>query len=236
MFIRFPASHGVGSLLPRSGDVPNSWFSKLAPGIVSYWESMGDLFIRQLQSSMAYAPPVATLSNSKQGSGETLYDYFRRFNAEVPYVRGDIDEAVKNFLIAGLKRGSDFWKNIQAHEPATLQDFYRQGEPYKIVEKSMAELDNWSPPPRDNYRYKNIKRGRSVTPEKKRWSPSPKKERFKKEKTPPKSNTRTQGRGQNKFTPLVASIDHIYASNADKGIFKKPATSRLGMILETVGS
>ncbi|XP_063946129.1 uncharacterized protein LOC135151543 [Daucus carota subsp. sativus] len=87
----------------------------------------------------------------------------------------------------------------------------------------MAELDNGSPPPRDNYKYKNRKRGRSVTPERKRRSPSPKKERAKKEKTPPRNPTGAQGRGQNQFTPLVASIEHIYAINADKGIFKKPA-------------
>lgn len=179
---------------------------------------MGDLFIWQFQSSMAYAHPVATLANIKQRSGETLHDYFKRFNTEVPYVRGATDEAVKNFLIAGLRRGSDFWKNIQAHEPATLQDFYRQAEPFKIVEKSMAELDQGSPPIRDSYWYRNRKRGRSVTPDRKRRSPSPKKERLKKEKTPPKSTSGTQGRGQNKFTPLVASIDHIYAINADKGI------------------
>ena len=86
---------------------------------------MGDLFIRQFQCSMTYAPPVATLANIKQGSRETLHDYFKRFNAEVPYVRGATDEAVKNFLITGLRRRSDFWKDIQAHEPATLQDFYR---------------------------------------------------------------------------------------------------------------
>ncbi|XP_017227472.1 uncharacterized protein LOC108203226 [Daucus carota subsp. sativus] len=101
------------------------WFSKLDPGIISSWESMGDLFIRQFQSSMTYAPPVATLANIKQGSGETLHDYFKRFIAEVPYVREATDEAVKNFLITGLRRCSDFWKDIQAHEPATLQDFYR---------------------------------------------------------------------------------------------------------------
>ena len=100
-------------------------------------------------------------------------------------MRGATDEAVKNFLIAGLRIGSDFWKDIQAHEPATLQDFYRQAEPFKIVERSMAELDYGSPPPRDNYKYKNRKRGRSVTPERKRRSPNPKKERAKKEKTPP---------------------------------------------------
>lgn len=61
---------------------------------------------------MAYAFPVTTLANIKQRSGETFHDYFRRFDAEVPYVRGATNEAIKNFLIAKLKRGSDFWKNI----------------------------------------------------------------------------------------------------------------------------
>ena len=98
---------------------------------------------------------MATLANIKQKNEETLHNYFRRFNVAVLCVREAADEAVKNFLIAGLRRGSDFWKNIQAHELVTLQEFYRQDEPYKIVEKSMVELQRGSPPPCDNYRFRN---------------------------------------------------------------------------------
>ena len=131
------------------------WFSKLARKIIRSWESMGDFFIRKFRSSMAYAPPMATLANINQRNGETLHNYFSMFNVVVLYVRGAADEAVKNFLIDELRRGSDFWNNIQAHELVTLQEFYRQDEPYKIVEKSMVELQRGSPPPCDNYRFRN---------------------------------------------------------------------------------
>ena len=84
------------------------WFSNMGASSIRSWEQLADIFLRQFQSSLSYAPPVATLVNVKQGSEETLHDYFRRFNVEVPMDRGATDEAVKNFLIAGLRRGSDF--------------------------------------------------------------------------------------------------------------------------------
>lgn len=59
---------------------------------------------------------------------------------------------MKNFLIAGVKRGSDSRKKLQGSEPETLSDFYTQVEPFRLVEESMADWkkdldyrrqDNW---------------------------------------------------------------------------------------------
>ena len=142
--------------------------------------------MRQFQSSMAYDPLVATLDNIKQRNKETLHDYFRRFNAKVPQVKGSINEAIKNFLIVGLRKGFYFWKNIQAHEPRTLQDFYQQTKPYKIVETPMVDLQRGNPSP-DSYRYRNRKWRILLTPEE-RTSPSPKNDRARRERTPAKNN------------------------------------------------
>ena len=95
------------------------------------WEQLAKIFLRQFQSSLSYAPPVDTLENVKQGSEETLHDYFIRFNAKVPLVQGATDEAVKCFLINGLRRGSDFWKSLQAKEPETLVELYQYTDPFK---------------------------------------------------------------------------------------------------------
>ncbi|XP_074321950.1 uncharacterized protein LOC141659095 [Apium graveolens] len=84
------------------------WFSKLGPASIRTWRQLEDLFVRQFQSTLHCSPPVATLANIKQREGEPLAEYFRRFNAEVPKVRGASEETIKNFLITGLKEGSKF--------------------------------------------------------------------------------------------------------------------------------
>ncbi|XP_074375294.1 uncharacterized protein LOC141717076 [Apium graveolens] len=191
------------------------WFSKLGPASIRTWRQLEDLFVRQFQSTLHYSPPVATLANIKQREGEPLAEYFRRFNAEVPKVRGASEETIKNFLIAGLKEGSKFWKSLQASEPRTLAEFYEQAEPFKRVEKSMRELKI-----SESYR---DKRDRSSSPDERRKT-------YRRSSSPNKSS---RGKETNKdsgkpytskwqtHTPLVASIDHIYATYAGNGVFRK---------------
>ena len=69
----------------------------------------------------------------------------------------------KNFLIAGLRRGSDFWKSLQAKEPEILAELYQEAEPFKRLEISMADLEG--SPSRGSYRSTNKRRPRSWTPE-----------------------------------------------------------------------
>ncbi|KAK1399355.1 hypothetical protein POM88_009218 [Heracleum sosnowskyi] len=139
-----------------------------------------------------------------------------RFNVEVPRVRGATEEAQKNFLIAGLREGSKSWKTLQAREPETLAEFYEQAETHKRVEKSMRDL-------RSSGR-RMEKRGRSSSPEERRKtfkrSPSPKKFNKAKENVSKETGRPYTTKWQN-HTPLVASIDHIYATYAGKGVFKK---------------
>lgn len=72
--------------------------------------------------------------------GESLKDYLRRFSEEVPRVRRADDEILKNFIIAGIKPGIDFSKELQLHEPKTLSDFYSRAQPHKAIEERMAKL------------------------------------------------------------------------------------------------
>ncbi|XP_074351902.1 uncharacterized protein LOC141691053 [Apium graveolens] len=135
---------------------------------------------------------MVTLANIKQREGEPLAEYFRRFNAEVPKVRGASEETIKNFLIAGLKEGSKFWKSLQASMPRTLAKFYEQAGPFKRVEKSMRELKI-----SENYR---DKRDRSSSRDERR-------KMYRRSSSPKKS--------------ARASIDHIYTTYAGKGVFRK---------------
>ncbi|XP_074374821.1 uncharacterized protein LOC141715244 [Apium graveolens] len=200
------------------------WFSKLgAHVIIDSWEEFADIFIKQFQSSMLYAPPVATLANIRQREGETLQDYFIRFNAEVPRVRDASEEAVKNFLIAGLREGTKFWKYMQAQTPSTLADFHAQAEPFKWIEKSMQDLKkSGGSSSSSNNKGRGSKRKMSWSPKRngRDRSESPRRDRNARERSPQRG--RTGDRREPTCTPLVASIEHIYAVNSNKGMFKKP--------------
>ncbi|KAK1362672.1 hypothetical protein POM88_047146 [Heracleum sosnowskyi] len=79
----------------------HQWFKRLSANSIKSWRQMSELFVTQFRASVTFAPPANTLANIKQRDNETLNDYFKRFNAEVPKVKKATDETYKNFLIAG---------------------------------------------------------------------------------------------------------------------------------------
>ncbi|XP_074374652.1 uncharacterized protein LOC141715066 [Apium graveolens] len=165
---------------------------------------------------------VATLANIRQREGETLQDYFIRFNAEVPRVRDASEEAVKNFLIAGLREGTKLWKHMQAQTPSTLADFHAQAEPFKWIEKSMQDLKKSGGSNGNNNKGRGSKRKTSWSLKRngRDRSESPRRDRNARERSPQRG--RTGDRREPTYTPLVTSIEHIYAVNSNKGMFKKP--------------
>ena len=90
-------------------DDAHHWFKRLPADSISSWRKMCEQFVGQFRASVTYAPPANTLANIKQKEHETLREYFKRFNAEVPRVRPTSKETLKNFLIAGVRPGTDFW-------------------------------------------------------------------------------------------------------------------------------
>ncbi|XP_074333955.1 uncharacterized protein LOC141671574 [Apium graveolens] len=165
------------------------WFQKLGSGVITSWDQMKTLFLTKFQATVRYAPSITTLANVRQRENESLTSYFKRFNTESTSVRGASDEALKSFLIAGLRVSSDFWKHLHGKDPATLADVFALAESFKAIEQSLAEVQ---PTSQSSQRNKRRKRDRS---------PSPRTSRY---------------------TPLVASIDHIYEVNKNKGLFRKP--------------
>ena len=97
------------------------------------------MFMMQFQAATKYASPVTTLANVKQRDNETLTAYFKRFNQESMGLRGASYETLKNFLIAGLKVGTNFWKHLQGKDPATSSELYAAAESFKKVEQLLAE-------------------------------------------------------------------------------------------------
>ncbi|KAK1380927.1 hypothetical protein POM88_027671 [Heracleum sosnowskyi] len=93
-------------------DSAHQWFKRLPSNSIKSWRQMGEMFVTQFRASVTFAPPTNTLANIKQRDNETLNEYFKRFNAEVPRVKKTTDETYKNFLIAGVKPGTEFWKEL----------------------------------------------------------------------------------------------------------------------------
>ncbi|XP_074355666.1 uncharacterized protein LOC141695308 [Apium graveolens] len=194
------------------------WFQKLGPGVITSWEQIKTLFLTKFQTAVRYAPSVITLVNIRQRENESLTSYFKRFNAESTSVRGTSDEALKSFLIAGLRVGSDFWKHLQGKDPATLADLFALAESFKAIEPSLAEVQ---PTSQISQRNKARKRDRSPSPRYRRGS-----------RSPDRVNTTNTRRGwsppsnydyrTSRYMPLVASIEHIFEVNKNIGLFRKP--------------
>ncbi|XP_074352368.1 uncharacterized protein LOC141691537 [Apium graveolens] len=194
------------------------WFQKLGPRVITSWDQIKTLFLTKFQAAVRYAPSVTTLANVRQRENESLTSYFKRFNAESTSIRGASDEALKIFLIAGLRVVSDFWKHLQGKDPATLADVFALAESFKAIEQSLAEVQ---PTSQASQRSKARKRGRSPSPRYRRSSRSPNRVNTtttRREWSPPSSYDHRASR----YTPLVASIEHIFEVNKNKGLFRKP--------------
>ncbi|KAL8148773.1 hypothetical protein AgCh_005948 [Apium graveolens] len=171
------------------------------------------LFLTQFQAAVKYTPPVTKLANVKQKEGESLTSYFKRFNAESTLVRGATDETLKILLIAGLRIGTDFWKHLQGKDPVSLADVLAQAESFKAIEQSLAETkknDNTY-----NSKGRSKRRDRSLSPDYRRNARSPNRVNAmssRREWSPPSNYERRV----NNYTPLAASIDHIFESRDKK--------------------
>ncbi|XP_074355656.1 uncharacterized protein LOC141695297 [Apium graveolens] len=174
---------------------------------------MKTLFLTQFQAAVKYTPPVTMLANVKQKEGESLTSYFKRFNAESTLVRGATDETLKILLIAGLRVGTDFWKHLQGKDPVSLADVLAQAESFKAIEQSLVETkknDNTH-----NSKGRSKRRDRSLSPDYRRNARSPNRVNTvssRREWSPPSNYERRVSN----YTPLAASIDHIFESRNKK--------------------
>ncbi|XP_074346775.1 uncharacterized protein LOC141685582 [Apium graveolens] len=178
-----------------------------------------EMNVYQFHTAVKYTLPVTTLANVKQKEGEILTSYFKRFNTESTFVRGATDEMLKILLIAGLHMGTDFWKYLQGKDPLSLDDVLVQAASFKAIEQSLAETrknDNTH-----NSKGRAKRRDRSASPEYRRNARSPNRVNAVNVRREWNPQSNYEKRVSN-YTPLAASIDHIFEVNKDRGIFKKP--------------
>ncbi|XP_060965551.1 uncharacterized protein LOC133034477 [Cannabis sativa] len=180
---------------------------------------------------MTYRPPYTTLANIKQEPGESLQDYFKRFNAEVTKVEKAPESSLVCMLITGVLPRTDFWKELQARRPESLVEFFAMTEPHKRIENSLVELEKGkdkrkSPVPRSRSRSPRGKNSRGRSPRRR----SPRRQRSPKlAKSPPKKESSPKRKGGPRFvnyTELAVPRDHIYAIKEKNGVFKKPPPIR----------
>ena len=137
----------------------HDWFTQLPEASISTWENFVDLFLTHFQATMTYRPPYTTLANIKQEPGESLQNYFKRFNAEVTKVEKAPESSLVCMLITGILPRTDFWKELQARRPESLVEFFAMAEPHKRIENSLAELEKGK-----NKRRSPVPRSRSRSP------------------------------------------------------------------------
>ncbi|XP_060959303.1 uncharacterized protein LOC133030542 [Cannabis sativa] len=209
----------------------HDWFSQLPEASISTWETFVDLFLTHFQATMTYKPPYTTLANIKQEPGESLQDYFKRFNAEVTKVEKAPESSLVCMLITGVLPRTDFWKELQARRPESLVEFCAMAELHNRIENFLEELEKGK-----DKRKSLVSRSRSCSPRGKNSigrSPrrrSPQRQRSPKlAKSPPKKESFPKRKGGPRFvnyTELAVPRDHIYAMEEKNGVFKKPPTIR----------
>ena len=178
------------------------WYRKIPAGSIASWEQFANMFFQRYQAGRRFSMPVSFLSNIRQERDESVSDYLARFQQERSKVIGASEEAVKNFLIAGVRQHSDLWKDIQAEEESiTLARFYQIASKYQRVERSIALLRSRPSAPTPPVRPREDWRDRDHS----RFSKKP---RF-----ASKEVIRSPIRNQKPFTPLVASLSEIYANS-----------------------
>ncbi|XP_063948098.1 uncharacterized protein LOC135152192 [Daucus carota subsp. sativus] len=196
-------------------DDAHHWFKRLPGDSINSWRKMCELFVGQFRASVTYVPPANTLANIKQKEHETLREYFKRFNSE---------------------------KELQGREPETLADFFAKAKPHKVIEESLAKLKKESKSESCSS-WKN-KRDRSHSPDRRNTykrnpyvRPADEKPSSRDGKTSPitVNTTNTQGFDKSRltmrkaretryheYTPLTASIYHIFEVEDKARLFRKP--------------
>ncbi|XP_060974568.1 uncharacterized protein LOC133039675 [Cannabis sativa] len=180
---------------------------------------------------MTYRPPYTTLANIKQEHGESLQDYFKRFNAKVTKVEKAPESSLVCMLITSVLPRTDFWKDLQGRRPESLVKFFAMAEPHKRIENSLSELEKGK-----DKRKSLVSRSQSRSPRGKNSkgrSPrrrSPHRQRSPKlAKSPPKKESLPKRKGGPRFmnyTELAVPRDHIYAIEEKNGVFKKSPPTR----------
>ncbi|XP_074350574.1 uncharacterized protein LOC141689939 [Apium graveolens] len=133
-------------------------------------------------------------------------------------VRVASDEALKSFLIAGLRVSSEFWKHLQGKDPTTLVDVFALAESIKAIEQSLAEVQLVT---HASQRSKARRRDRAPSPRYRRSSRSL-------NMVNPTTTRREWSISSNydyrttQYTPLATSIEHIFEVNKNRGLFRKP--------------
>ncbi|KAK1373196.1 hypothetical protein POM88_029389 [Heracleum sosnowskyi] len=76
---------------------------------------------------------INLMEDVKQNHGETLDQYFHRFDTKIPDIKEALDQMLRDSLITGIEPDSRFLKVLQEHPAETLDEVYSRAKVYYLA-------------------------------------------------------------------------------------------------------
>ena len=98
------------------------------------------------------------MTNIKQGEGETLKSYLKRFSDEAARVHSAPEGEILFAAMGGVLLKTKLWNDLQERDCRTLEDFYARAEKYLCVENAKKALGKTDSPIKNRKDKKKKKR------------------------------------------------------------------------------
>ncbi|KAJ9560378.1 hypothetical protein OSB04_005538 [Centaurea solstitialis] len=129
---------GFGSTLTGAA---LQWLINLKPKSIASWSELVNQFTRQFASSRKMEKQTSDLYYVVQKTGETIREYFNRFNAEMIEVKNcDVRTAIEAYK-RGLDTSSELYTDLTKYPPENFDDSFLDAETrYTSMEKLLLGL------------------------------------------------------------------------------------------------
>ncbi|KAL0448383.1 UNVERIFIED_CONTAM: hypothetical protein Slati_1394700 [Sesamum latifolium] len=182
------------------------WFNQLPPAVIGNFQEFHSLFLHQFASSRRHQKTKLSLCSIRQKEGESVKDYFQRFNTTALEVPSVTQEVKASAFVQGLMDG-DFFKSL-AKKPATKFDVHlARAAKYINMEDEQASKGEG----REERRKENKYEGPS-----------------KRSKTDFKDKKSAWQRVNMVYTPLTVPITQALMTVEGKGLLSRPRSYKDG--------
>ena len=120
------------------------WFNKLAYSFIDNFDQLSSLFVHHFVGGQHQKRPAYHLLTIKQGEGESLRSYVKRFNRKVLEVDKTEDQVQLTKFKAGL-RSKEFVMALTKSPPASMTDLLMKTQKYMNAEEALAAIEVGGP-------------------------------------------------------------------------------------------
>ncbi|XP_050259776.1 uncharacterized protein LOC126704820 [Quercus robur] len=163
------------------------WFNKLTRSSIDNFEQLSNSFVCHFVGGQRQKRPADHLLTIKQGEGESLRSYVKRFNKEVLEVGKVEDKVQLTMFNAGLK-SKDFVVALAKSPPGSMIEKLLKAQKYMNVEDALAAIEHKGPQ-KERRSTRDVQRGR------------------KRERSSPSSSRDSINRGDDKLSRTIKD-DH----------------------------